>query len=213
MRKPLSFFLVIMLIPLFSYAEKQLLENRDWLLSLEKRTLLKFITECALRKDQVLAVKDEGLIFEYYGSLGVAPDWDGYPSSLSTSEQRWVSACVLARVNYYGTPVPINLRTSEESGFFMPVTATEIESFPLHEGGFFGNIFASPQKKYVCRGKAQNKVLVTKNRICSLPQPDKERGLKSACGYIIVGDCDDTSVFMRDGINYQEVIHAWLRPD
>ncbi len=191
-------------------AKKESLENQDWLTSLEKRALLKFITQCALRKDQVLTVETDGLVFEYYGNLGTAPNWDGYPNSLTPSEQRWVSACVLARVNYFSTPVPINMRTKATSGFKIPVTEKELDQFPYHEGGFFGNIFID-NKKYVCQGDAPKKVLVGKNRICSMASIGQETSKISSCGYTIVGDCDDPSVFFRDGINYKETIHVWLK--
>ena len=208
---PLLFLLTGLSVSLTVFSEKETLRNEDWLLSLEKRTLLKFITQCALRKDQVLAIETDGIVFEYYGNLGAAPKWNGYPSSLTDSEQRWVSACVLARVNYFGTPVAINLRTRNTSDLKIPVTENELEQFPYYEGAFFGNIFDSTNKQYVCQGDAPKKVLVGKNRICSLPDLDHPGRKTSACGFTIVGDCEDSFVFERDGITYNEVMHVWLK--
>jgi hypothetical protein len=149
-----------------SMAEKVPLENPEWLASSQKRSLLGFITECALKKDQFLITESENFTFEFYGRLGIAPSWNGFSNSLTETEQRWVSSCVLARVNYFGTPVPFNLRTVAKSGLYTPVTEAELDEFPYYEGGYFGNIFHSPQKKYVCQGDTPKTILVGKNRIC-----------------------------------------------
>ncbi len=193
-----------------SLAEKVPLQNIDWLQSQEKRSLLGFITECALKKDQLLITQSADFTFEFYGRLGIAPTWNGFPNSLTETEQRWISGCVLARVNYFGTPVPFNLRTDKKSSLYTPVTETELDEFPYYEGGFFGNIFHSPQKKYVCQGDAPKKILVGKNRICSIPALDTESNI-SACGFTIVGNCDDSSVFNRDNTLYKEIFYVWLK--
>jgi hypothetical protein len=193
-----------------SIAEKALLENPDWLVSSEKRSLLGFITECALKKDQILITQNDDGSFEFYGRLGIAPTWNGFPNSLTETEQRWVSSCVLARVNYFGIPVPFNLRTDKKSGLYTPVTEAEIDEFPYYEGAYFGNIFHSPQKKYVCQGDAPKKILVGKNRICSIPALDGKANV-SACGFTIVGNCDDTSVYNRDNTAYNEIFNVWLK--
>ena len=44
------------------------------------------------------------------GSLGLAPDWIEH--KLSSKEERWVSACILTRVNNYDTTEAISLRGS-----------------------------------------------------------------------------------------------------
>jgi hypothetical protein len=191
-------------------AEKIILQNKDWLLSQEKRALLSFITECALQKDQILIAETNEITFEFYGKLGAGPSWNGLPSSLTETEQRWVSACVLARVNYFGTPVTFNLRTDKGSGLYLPVTASDIDEFPYYEGGFFGNIFHEPQKKYVCLGDAPTKILVGKGRICALPSLDGDM-YTSACGFNIVGGCDDPFILNRDNTIYKEVFHVWLK--
>ena len=203
--------LIFCLFPsVFTLAEKIPLKNPDWLTSTEKRALLGFISECALGKDQVIGTEEGDFTFEFYGKLGIAPGWNGLPNSLTEKEKRWVSACVLARVNYFGTPVPFNLRTEKDSGLYTPVTESEMNEFPYYEGGFFGNIFEQPQKKYVCQGDAPKSILVGKNRICSIP--DLESGPKtSACGFTIAGNCEDPMVYYRDGIQYKEVFHVWLK--
>lgn len=191
-------------------AEKVPLQNPDWLASQEKRSLLGFITECALRKDQFLITQNDDFTFEFYGRLGIAPTWNGFSGSLTATEQRWVSSCVLARVNYFGTPVPFNLRTDKKSSLYTPVTEAELDEFPYYEGGYFGNIFQSTQKKYVCQGDAPKTLLVGKNRICSIPALEGDSNI-SACGFTIVGNCDDASVFNLDNTVYKEVFHVWLK--
>lgn len=193
-----------------AFPEKLALQNMDWLMSQEKRALLSFITECALRKDQILTTTSQEFTLEYYGKLGLAPSWNGIPNSLTEKEQRWISACVLARVNYFGTPVPFNLRTNKDSGLFTPVTEAEIEEFPYYEGGFFGNLFEQPQKKYVCLGDAPRTVLVGKNRLCTIPGLEGAPAT-SSCGFTITGSCDDAASFNRDNSVYKEVFHVWLK--
>lgn len=202
--------LLLAILPLSaSWAEKQTLKNPEWLMSLEQRALLNFITECALRNDQLLTIESSGILFEYYGKLGVAPNWNGYPSSLTAEEQRWVTACVLARVNYFGTPVAFNLRTEADSELQLSVTSKQITLFPFHEGAFFGNIFSRPAKKYACRGDAAVKTLVDKNRICTLPSVQNKK--VSECGFTIIDNCNDKLLRERDGIIYKELFHVWLK--
>ncbi|HEY9034077.1 MAG TPA: hypothetical protein VIN71_09085 [Pseudomonadales bacterium] len=201
---------LLALLPLTALAGQQPLANTDWLLTPEKRGLLRFITECALPENQLLVAQSEGVLFEYYGQLGAAPGWNGFASSMTDAEQRWVSACVLARVNYFGTPVPINLRTHNDgNGFSISASEQQKQDFPYFEGGFFGNLFTLPPKQYVCTGDAPAKVLIGKNRICTLPSILDRR--ISECGFVIIGSCDEEFRFERDDIIYREVIYTWLR--
>lgn len=192
-----------------AHANVTRLENLDWLDSSERRSLLYFITQCALDRNQMLRIESHGVIFEFYGQLGAATGWDGYPSSMNEQQQRWVTACVLARVNYFGTPVPINLRTRPNDKFYIHTTRQQREDFPFFEGGFFGNIFTHPVKKYVCTGDTAPQILIGKNRICTLPSISSDR--ISECGFVIIGNCDQDYLFERDGIIYNEVIFSWLR--
>lgn len=199
----------LLFLSLQAYSSVTRLANTDWLESSERRSLLYFITQCALDSNQMLRIENHGVVFEFYGQLGAAPNWDGYPSSISEREQRWVSACVLARVNYFGTPVPLNLRTWPNDDFYIHTTQKQREDFPFFEGGFFGNIFTHPAKKYVCTGDTAAQILIGKNRICTLPSISSDR--ISECGFVIVGSCDNDYLFERDGIIYNEVIFSWLR--
>jgi hypothetical protein len=194
----------------YACAEKITLFDQTWLGSKEKRAMLGFITTCALKKNQVLASKDGDVKIEYFGKLGIAPRWNGTPNSLTESEQRWVSACVLARVNYFGTPIPFNLRTDDKSEISTPVSEQDLEDYPFFEGEFFGNIFTQPQKKYVCQGDVPKTVLTGKNRICSLQGLDGKKNT-SACGFVIVGRCDNPGVFYRDNTHYTERFQVWLK--
>ena len=190
-------------------AGKQALVNDSWLVTSDKRHLLRFITECALDDDQLLSIESHGVIFEFYGQLGAAPEWNGYANSMTASEQRWVTACVLARVNYFGTPVPINMRTNPGESFSIQASEKQKETFPFFEGGFFGNIFAVPPRQYVCTGDTPARVLIGKNRICTLPSILDKR--ISECGFTIIGSCDEDYLFERDEIVYKEVIFTWLK--
>ena len=43
-------------------------------------------------------------------SIALAREWGVDQGSCSESCQRWISACLLARTNYWGRPVSISLR-------------------------------------------------------------------------------------------------------
>lgn len=80
----------------------------------------------------------DGSLFSitWHGEIGLAPGWR--TTALTTSQQRLVSACVLARVNLTGTSVMISLRGPSSA---LSVTTEEAMAYLKQEGGFFGNIF------------------------------------------------------------------------
>ena len=126
---------------------------------------------------------------------------------------RLVSACILARTNRFGVPVEISLRADPAITDPPPALradAAERAAFPLHEGGFFGDLFAPGAPARVCQGRAAIETpdkLRAARRVCALPSgattPDG-RPL-SACGFIITGPCtaagrspDAIHVYLRD---------------
>ena len=70
------------------------------------------------------------------GSLGLAPDWVDH--KLSSKDERWVSACMLARVNLFITTEAISLRGNHPG---LAVSIDEVEIYNVAEGAFYGNIF------------------------------------------------------------------------
>ena len=121
------------------------------------------------------------------GSLGLAEYWIGH--RLDGKGQRWVTACLLARVNYFGVKVIISLRGVAPQ---LLVGKHEAERYSLEEGAFYGNIFSDPNKPLdwnACRGKdaAAGETGDLKLRVCTEPNPNDPTHTK--CGFNYAGDC------------------------
>ncbi len=130
---------------------------------------------------------DERCVFE--GSLGLAEDWIDH--RLASKDERWVSACMFARVNAYDTAEAISLRGPHPS---LTVTQDEADIFTVVEGAFYGNLFThedDPIDWNACRGEGQASGefggLVLRD--CTEPDPDHP-GL-TLCGFNDAGDCRD----------------------
>jgi hypothetical protein len=158
-----------------------------------------------------------GVACQFQGGLGLAPDWqqtitsDGgspesvfSPGSVSSStlptEQRWVSACMLALVNAYGATVHVSLRAAGggPGGVLAPDAVDPINDpsdpcngqltetcYSQREGSYYGNVFASPQAEFSCSGPDSNFEQIT-NRACSGVYGSVANG---GCPMTIVGDC------------------------
>lgn len=182
----------------------------------EQRKDLKYLASCALGPDTVLVAEVEGQVHEFPGGMGLAPDW--WRKALTPEEERWVSACILARTNYYGVPVQISLRSpfpSQAPG--MQVEDEEARSFDMEEGTFFGNIFGHEPAAYVCgpgHDADRQARMRAQQRICALPlsqrQPDGRQ--VTACRFIYVGPCTESN-FTQDGVGYHEAVTVSLRAE
>jgi hypothetical protein len=75
----------------------------------------------------------------YWGLLGLAPSWASGP--LDAEGQRFVSACMAARTNYYGVPVEISVRADIDV-LEQNTSAAELGAYSHIEGAFWGNLFA-----------------------------------------------------------------------
>jgi hypothetical protein len=122
------------------------------------------------------------------GSIGLADYWIDH--RLDVKGQRWITACLLARVNYYGVKVIISLRGVAPQ---LLVGKHEAERFSLEEGAFYGNIFSDPDKPLdwnACRGRdaAAGETGDLKLRACTEPDPNDPTHTK--CGFNNAGDCD-----------------------
>jgi hypothetical protein len=122
------------------------------------------------------------------GYLGLAEYWIDH--RLDVKGQRWVTACLLARVNYFGVKVIISLRGVAPQ---LLVGRHEAERYSLEEGAFYGNIFSDPDKPLdwnACRGKdtAAGETGDLKLRVCTEPDPNDPAHTR--CGFNYAGDCD-----------------------
>lgn len=181
----------------------------------DKREQLTYLVRCALPEDIVLYAQHGPDRFTFQGRLGLAPRW--LYEAMTPSEERWVSACLLAHVNYYGKSVTISLRATSPVVPALVVSEHEHQTFSIFEGGFFGNLFLPAPVAYTCRGDrtlAQARDPILKDRVCN-----QESGVTTAdgtpmtfCHFLVTGRCEDAASFTVDGTHYTEVIFTYLRP-
>ena len=115
------------------------------------RQLLEYTVSCAFDETQSFgfAWTDVANVVHnetYWGSLGLAKTWPTKP--ISTSDQEWVSACLIARVNWYGVSVPLSARG--DTGGLRVTDSVELDSYDWEEGAFWGNLFAVSPRAYSC---------------------------------------------------------------
>jgi hypothetical protein len=115
------------------------------------------------------------------GALGLAPDWEN--GGASEDDKQIVSACLGARTNAKGIPVPISLRSKNVNA--LTVSSDERSSYSYGEGAFWGNLFDGHPYIYSCQrdpfasGSTTSQYLA-QGRTCTV----------SACGIITpVGPC------------------------
>ncbi len=143
--------------------------------------------------------------------MGLAPAW--LQRGLNLAEQHWVSACMLARTNYFGKHIEISMRAPNTDFDSLQITQNEEEDFIIFEGGFFGNIFLENPVGFVCQGDQIDDEIL-KLRVCtaeartSIPSGEK----LSLCNFIIVGNCDQKPSFTMGGVEYSEIIRVFLKP-
>ena len=146
----------------------------------------------------------------WQGEIGLASGWR--TSSLTTSQQQLVSACVLARVNLTGASVMVSLR-GPSSG--LSVTPAESTAYLKQEGGFFGNIFQGPGFHLAaCKGSL---AVAPANRRCAQPtntlQNVTECGFSyaGACAAVCTGGTYFTGCLAKNGTRYAEAVSSFLK--
>ncbi|MBA3819914.1 MAG: hypothetical protein H0X17_13545 [Deltaproteobacteria bacterium] len=154
------------------------------------REVLEYLISCAFPSGVTLeGTATDGATYSFGGAVGLAPRWD--TRQLTLKERRWVSACMLARVNNGGHSILISLRGPHNA---LSVTAEEANEYYLEEGSFYGDIFTPEGEDPVflaCRGSD----LVDGEfdgtfalRQCSQPTAE---GSTTLCGMTYAGDCAD----------------------
>jgi hypothetical protein len=151
------------------------------------REVFSHIVGCALPADATLVATIDGFDIEFFGGLGLAPQWRTGP--LNVAGQRWVSACMFAKLNGNGVHIPISIRGPNVG---LALGDGERDAFTLEEGAFYGNMFGplgQPMQWYACRGRdlAAGTAGDLVNRGCAAPDPNKPSLTK--CGLFFAGDC------------------------
>jgi len=149
------------------------------------RDVLEYLIGCAFPSEVTLVgTSDAGVTYQFHGSIGLAERWEY--RRLTFKEQRWMSACMLARVSNVGAPLLISLRGPHDA---LGVTIEEANDFPLQEGAYFGDIFSEEQRFYACRGEDNyngDMGPMGTLRACATPTGD---GTQTICGMNYAGEC------------------------
>jgi len=150
------------------------------------REVLSYIVGCALPAGDALTFVANGAHYTDPGSIGLAPAWKS--RALTVSERRWVSACVYARVNFYGVEVHVSLRGDHPA---LAAPLGEAAQYALTEGAFYGDLFdpAGP-RAYACSAVVKETKLSVSTlglRACSLPATPNS--MVTRCGFTYVGPC------------------------
>ena len=111
------------------------------------REVFKYIVSCALPAGQQVNVTVANVAYSYPGELGLTPQWGLNGGTCNGSCQEWVSACVMARVDYLGEKVLISMRGSTSA---LAASNAEIAAYPYREGAYYGNIFLATPERNGC---------------------------------------------------------------
>ena len=161
-----------------------------------KREQLTYLVRCALPEDIELYTPQGAERFTFPGRIGLAPRW--LSEAMTPSEERWVSACVLAHVNYFGKPVMISLRSGTASRARIAGLrrrATDLLDFRRR---LFRQSLHPPSGRPYLSGRARSntrRIRFLRDRICT-----RETGATTAdgkpvtyCHFIVTGRCEEDS--------------------
>ena len=138
------------------------------------RQFLKYAVSCALDADQSITLTIDGQRYTFPGSLGLAPEWGERHGSCDESCQRWVSGCMLARVDAAGVERMISVRGTNEG---LDLESREKRAYPVREATYYGNLFVQGQPRFLCLAPGQR----SDERVCGASLDD--------CPMTVVGSC------------------------
>ena len=174
-----------------------------------ERLFTKYLAACALPEGTSLSLQRGDEKETFAGEVGLAPRW--LHGVLDETEQRAVSACLLARANATGAHVPVKIMaTSVDVDPDAAIRGVSDDDTPgwRFEAVFFGNVFQSPPRRFACAPRvtaARRAWLAHRQRVCAVPVPGDAS--VSACGFVLVGECGG-SAFVQDGIDYSHTAMA-----
>lgn len=104
--------------------------------------VMRYVVRCAVPAGETRTYTDPrtGVSYTWSGGLGLARGWasGAAPTSL---EQQVITSCLLAHVNRYGLSIPISVLGRDAQGSVIPFTQSELNTYPVREACFFGNLF------------------------------------------------------------------------
>ncbi len=189
------------------------LATSDMMATADGREVYSYVVGCALPAGQSIVAKDAaGVSYSFTGAIGLAPGWATRAPTIS--ERRWVTACILARTNYYGVSVQISLRHDTNTALLS--TATERSQYSAVDGAFYGDMFASTQTMFACSTRSWSPFSSNSLRMCALSSDS----MKTDCGFTYAGPCatactDSTTPFascLGGSTRHPEVITIYLTP-
>jgi hypothetical protein len=157
--------------------------------SLDCREVLRSAVECALTPAQSVSDPVTGEL--YTGWWGLAPSWRD--EALDVDGRRYVTGCMVQRLNYSGTSVPILLEGSHPA---ISEHLTYGPQYPIAESTVFGDLFSSTNplsgllpafNAYVC----WESLLPQSCGLLGLPLLFENRICDDAplCGLMTIGPC------------------------
>jgi hypothetical protein len=180
------------------------------------RQFLAYLVNCALLPTQGAYAIVDGRRHDFPGGLGLAPHWLERP--LTETEQRWVSAGILALTNFSGQHVEVSLRNPHSGFVSLNAGREEAEEFTLYEGDFFGNVFADPPMACVAPARrpsdhADDPIFAIRvgTEIDPAIAPIFGRPV-TRCGFILTGHTDERTAHTFNGVHYDETISVYLKP-
>jgi len=135
-----------------------------------------YFARCALTEQQSLHFRD----LVWTGVIGLTPGWISSPPT--TSERRWVSACLMAHTNALGVHHELRLDGS------LPQLAQRDPgdaAYSVLEGAYWGDLFEAGSPLSACGGVAAP--LASTGRTCAWPTFDDPG--QTECGFAWAGDC------------------------
>ncbi|WP_437826487.1 hypothetical protein [Sorangium sp. So ce1153] len=191
------------------------------------RDLMRYLVSCSLRPDQTFSFSwtdSAGVVHPevYRGELGIAHWWATGAITNDTYVQRQITACIAARVNWYGVHVTISLRNAETAS--MGSSPAERAAYTVREGAFWGNLFASTPYVRSCYSPAGVARARQLQRDCAAGHvtvdPATGATTTQQCGPMtIVGSCDvlcnrvDANGGFYAGCLENPATSAWVRTD
>lgn len=142
------------------------------------RAFLNYLVGCALDGTQSITANG----YTFTGSVGLVTAWP--TRSITLSERRWVSACIIARTNYIGTSQQVSIRGPH------PALAVSSDSgYNKEEGAYYGDVFSGATMRRACSdpGTYDGSLIGYKGRRCSFE--DANNGGHTMCGYDWDLDC------------------------
>ena len=110
------------------------------------RNTVSYLVRCALPSGHSLRKQDQnGTSYTFAGAMGLAPGWENSPAT--ADDRYWISSCLMAHINTTGQHIPIYLDGVAPLGWGRD------SAFPIQEGTFIGDLFASPPVARYCGGR------------------------------------------------------------